>query len=280
MGNSISEDSSPPPYNEIDIKKIDKCIMVGSTKSVDLDEESQKQLIKMLFLSNTLDEVCQIVTKEGIKVKPHFIPQEVLRNIIKNNNSVDFMKLFDLVINKRDFLMVQVDGKQLFLNIYENNAWKIVSQIVPLCLDLNFRNNSEFIKAWYKGDTFVHAIFWYHEYEVMIKIINFNKSLLYNINDFGLTPFDFFLMSIMHNNKYNFEKQTNIINSIGKKTFIKLSKNKTIKQHKNSKFTIPAGSTFTDILQIIHDKETNVYHQTYIKRISKCISEVFMLSEM
>jgi hypothetical protein len=107
----------------------------------------------------------------------------------------------------------------------------------------------------------------------MIKIIKYKESLLLNVNIRGITPFDFFLIGITVHNKYNLEKQTEIINLINKKTFVRLSKNKTIKEYENSGINIPAGSTFTDIL----NKETNVDHQTHIKKICNCISEKFLM---
>ena len=216
----------------------------------DINDDNSVRM-RMLFLSKSISEICDIVKTRFKKLNPADIPVILLKKMIDSDNVNDFIKIYELIDNKIDFARLIINGQQLLIYVLSRYAFKIFNSMGQVMIDHRIYD-----VAFPPSTNILHLAFQYKQYDMAEKIYKIKPELIFEVNIYG-TPFHYFLeylfttcYSVLVNDAH-----MNIITMIDKDTYKKLLNYKSSSQLtiylSTSSFIIPIRSTFVDILEII-----------------------------
>ena len=282
-----TDHSKPPKYtkhsdvqtSKVFAEQIDPCDDIKEIKQIQPTKLSSPNFLNMLYISHG-NELFNILQQKNIVVELEDIKNGILDIIIKNDDIDLFKKVLNLTNNPTIFLNDTYKGEKIFEYIYKSTlSWKIIEEILQY-VDLTYRSGDA-ISTWLEGNTILHTVCWHNKYDLIKKIINMNKDLLFMVDTIGFTPLYYLLIgSYIHGNDYSkyVDLFTFICATYNSSQLLKLFEYTTTKEYKReatnykNKIIIPAGSSFANVMEIIKSVET-INHKKIITENNKIITE-------
>ena len=264
-----ADNSKPPKY-------IEKINSSKYTKQIDpfdnIKETNQGKIqstklmppnfLKMLYQTHG-KELFNILQDKNIKVELEDIKNGILEIIIKNDEVELFKKVLNLTNDPKTFLNETFKDRKIFEHIYGEYAWKIIEEIFQY-VDLAYTSNN-YISGVIVGQTILHMACWSNKYDLIKKIITTDKDILFIADSKGFTPLHMLLIGSYfqnHNPAKHSEIYSLICSTYNLSQLLKLFEHTTTQKYKRSELkykkdiTIPAGSSFANIVEIVKSLET------------------------
>lgn len=233
-----------------------------------------KQMVNMMFISKTPVEINMIMRKKNHVLYVDEIPRQWLTDFIKYDNDVDFMYIYDIVDDQNELLNTEIkdingDPMRLIVLLFISHSNKILARISDDLID--YYIHDEYTETF--DINLLHMACARHNYQIMNKIMENNINLIYETNEHGYTPFDFFLIAMLRIDKFYGDECFEFIDRISKNMYFILYNNRTI-VYDDCYPVVPVGSNFVDIIKIIINKSNNDRLINHMKKVNDRIFDI------